>query len=250
MSEQNFVPTGPDYYIFPRQLPAPETDLGEVAARLGALSTYRRTGRIIWYDGFIGLYGWDYSGNPNSFASSVLQRMISPASLRASPGTTSTIVSIKRILPPILETCGLECSLLPRVNGTGGPLTFPKQTILYVDDHKGPNHYIYTFYILWNLSKIQIKIGDLSIIDVLNFYPFQTGLYGWHNMKFTLNLAGFRYGLLMFDDQTVSLNNYSPVMSGAPLGKNLVVQIDCQNENGYNNDTYIADLLLSTNEVV
>ncbi len=124
-----FYHSVPDYGIFPQQIPAPEADLGEVAARLGAMSTYRRTGRVIWQTGFMDLSGFATS-TPLQVRPSVKQIYSGASSLRISPGTGAVVCGLYRYFPPIPETVGLEFTIYPEFSTTGGPVKFPDNTIV------------------------------------------------------------------------------------------------------------------------
>lgn len=89
------------------------TDMGELAARLGAKSTMERKGRVLWYDDHTkGLGGYvPVIGSPGVYELAPLAAFSSALGIKITPGTTTTTMYGLVKYLPILYTgkYGVEC---------------------------------------------------------------------------------------------------------------------------------------------
>lgn len=227
-----FLPSIPDWGIYPNQLPGNESDLGEVAARLGGLSTYRRTGRLIWQADFVSLSGWEI-GAGAVVTPSVTQVYNSVASLKLTSG------DIFFTHPRVVETAGLEVALYPQYTGAG----FPDSTFIYY--YADPR--MFGFYIDWNSTDI-FRTDMMGWVKVCDIPPVALLHYPWHNFKFTMDIANENYGWMYYDDISINLSAYKPDMSAIGLNGDLIqlTNVILPGQSA----AYFSNLIITTNEVV
>lgn len=233
-----FLPSSPDWGIYPGQQPGTEPDLGEVAARLGGLSTYRRTGRLLWAWDTTSFNGWTGTGAVYSINS---QRIwMSPASLILQSG------GVSRIFPPFTQTLGIEAMLSPKQGGFGH---YPTETWINLYHYTLPHLALFTLEIYWDLAVPEIRLGTGGLpVTIMTLPAMQSEL--WHNLKFTLNLQDERYGWVYFDDQSANVSTIAP-FTGVPPGAVFDGMIINNNPALPDNATcYITNLMITTNEVV
>lgn len=211
--------------------------MGEVAARLGGYSTYRRTGRLIWMWDSININGWQPSGGA-SFSITSLRRWLSEGSLRLNSGTMSNT------FPALYPTLGYEFTISPDTGLLG---FYPDYTSIDIYIYKPDGLYLFSIHIYWELLNIAI-LTPLGYVNILSIAASQHGL--WHNVKLTIDTLNPKYGWLYYDASSVLLSSYAPSF-GAPIG-NEYIGLTIGNNPGVGKDgqSYITNGLLTINESV
>lgn len=235
----NFVPTYPDYSVFPKQLPSPEADLGEVAARLGSLSTQRRTGRIVFQDSFLSKNGWLSVPVLGQIEISSLFTWYSETVLQILPDNNGNMSYVQKGFSTGIDTFGVEISIAPM------PFTpWSEYSDIYLSYDTGSEKTIYDVRVYWNLHIVTAK--GLTII---NFPPPWSGKYTWHNLKFTVDLTNRKFGWIYFDDFSY---NGSAIdgFDNTPDGDNAFIIIGAVNDPPSSGGVLYDNLIVSTNEVV
>lgn len=235
MSDE-FSPSSPDWGIYPNQIPGVETDLAEIAARLGSNSTYRRTGRVVWQSDLLTLQGWTVTAGE-----------CYPVYNRSLTGLASAWVKNGRMargFPRIYPTLGIEAYFNPE----NAAAIYPEVTYLFVNDANPVDTFTYFIFVYWNLQEVRL-LDNLGAFQTVLTFPVNFGAKIWHNLKLTLDLQNNQYGWLYFDEQQILLSAYTPPLVGA-TGNYTEIGFNNTPEIARNEACYIDGVILTTNEVV
>ncbi len=201
--------TAPDNNYNPASLSAYQTDLGEMAARLGSPDILQRTGRVVFVDDFAGgLVGWSRSlpGPGGNVYASILSPA-TPGSIKAflqPPTSGSAYNSIIRSMPLFkIGKVGFEC-LLSFDN------TKPLY-INYVDFYHSGNFYEFAIKvdattIPWTISALGPS-STFYTITTDSIFSSDSVFPSYNYFKWTFDLLNIKYGTLQVNSFQYDLSN-------------------------------------------
>lgn len=208
----NLVPTSPDYGISGPQIPAPEVDLAEVAARLNSTSRFRRTGRLIHTSPFyIHHNGWIITPGSTNIVHINDMTLAGPASLKMNKLLAGSSATLYRYLPFIADRIiGNEITFAISVGATGLVL----QMVNYINTDRHISNVMYnpTTGVLsyWSSAGVDVALKTYETFDP----------QAWHNLKFTVNIPGDSYRFVEFDNDRFDLTG-TPIQIVPSSGDNL-----------------------------
>ena len=220
-------------------------NLGELAARLGALSVYDRQGTVIWQTDFEhGLQGSvivvDDEGSIGQLVSSRANHGC--FSLELDPrNADGSEVSWRRILQ-FLEVgkIGVEISLSVDDDFKNVRLTMWS----YDGD--------YELYAPLDYEEVgglwKIRDRDEGWVTVLGDFVLQQGPGAWHNIKFTIDTEEETYGHLLVGRHIIDISSYNLKKTEADDLGQLAVRFTNNGELGRHAAVYLDSVIITQNE--
>lgn len=221
------------------------TDLGELAARLGAPNVFDRTGTMIWCEQFeYGLNNWITTITGNGVEPFVMAYpyLYKPYAVELSGTIGSTGTSeIKVTLPfPYESPLGIEFAYNPDIRAT--------ELEVVVQIYTGTNYYSAT---------LRFKLQD-GTIDVgiqggfyQNVYTDVLGyrLNGVYNItKFVLDLENKQYNRIMFNKYDISAKDISFHSGTSTLRPKLTLLFRLESKATYDETLLIDNIILTLDE--
>jgi hypothetical protein len=240
------MPDTPDFYEY---LPGSDryslSDMGELAVRLGSLSTYDRRGEVLWSE------DWSHG---YSMYSSLLDGTGATIHLDA---TYVDITDYSLYLRA--GSTGLHTAMLYRYFGGWLGNKLGIETALYI---QSAANYIYVALSRYKDSvkrsgvlrlkpytgelAIEIGAGVWQVIETLGNFAMSYSLF--HYMKLCCNFDTDKYMRLMFNQKSYNLSAYSLYDQAAVSDNFYMLTVTVEGRSGYNDAVNISHFILTANE--
>lgn len=220
----------------------PLSDLGEAAARLGAISTYDRRGSLIWQDKFD--YGFGPYYTSTAGAGSAVSLITTPvhlppfsASLFAN-GVAGGLAYIYRQFPiPATDKIGLSLFALP-----------------YTPNYELRFDLLIFTGALKKTAEISIKSSDnkLQVLtpsglqDIVTGIPSLYGIFGYQFFKLVIDISTYKYERLLFLGQEYDLSATDLFSSADATAPNVTVRPVAATVDGANPTNLLVDAIQFT----
>lgn len=236
----------PDYGLYAaKETTYAQTDVAELAARLGSIVTFDRKGDIIWLDSFEnGLAGWVISGAGTGYSVSETNKTARNGSFSAElicGSDAGRRAELWKYLPyPILGNLGLEVSFT--VHGDTEWL----QLLFRLFDG--------TSYIQGQLQYDKLNTRLRYLGDDGNWHDLQTsldlytGFWMFHTIKVTIDFQNSMYVKAKLDEHSWDMSALPIYTTGSPALPHLFLLINYQGSAGNNPKQYIDDVIVTQNE--
>ena len=222
-------------------------DMGELAARLGSVNVYERSGNVVFIDGFEGTLtpylpggngtGWDVTLN-------TVYTMMGAQSCRLKAGSDGgkSASIMKRVKPIALTLTGFEISFSTHDNIEYAHLMIQHNTgtimrrmgIKY--DIPNDKIYIYEDPATWTLLDSHAFNGNEPNL-------FQT-------TKLVVDLENLTYVRFFLDDQLWDISSYTPDDSVNVSDKRFEYSFTCHSNAGSNGIMYVDNFIITINEPI
>ena len=221
-------------------------DMAELAARLGSINTFHRTGNIIWMD--------DFEGNINKWRKSILPAggtfVLSTDTCRNNAkscklttiATAGHSIIIYRVLPyPILSSLGAECSFTIVSDSS----SFAIELLLFDGSQ------FHWAYVVYNHQTGQLKYKDINnlLITFQTITPLYASPYMFHTWKLTADFINKRYIKLIIDSSAYSLAGIPFYSFNSPTTPSLRFAFTSGTNINLAINTYLDDVIITQNEL-
>lgn len=224
---------------------SPVADLGELAARLGSIDVYSRSGNVFYLDSFeSGLAGWQQqlSGIGAAIALDGTVAYSPPVSVRMTGGSDASAFALLTRIMPVVQLARL-----------GAELSFSMPTAhehisLSVAQTDGANLFRFRIRIDATASQLRVLAADGS--DTVFATPtIETGDERvWHTAKLVVDVANLRYTRFYLDSSSYVLSAFTPFSSALVLFPQLELQLGVVSRAGQNDQMVLDDVILTINE--
>lgn len=223
------------------------TDLGEVAARLGAPNLFDRTGTIIWYDQFVGgLNNWQlYSSlgheKPALVASPYLYQPYA-AKLHDVCAVGDSCTMLANLPFPYESAMGVEFAYYP----------------LYSECQLSLECKLYTGSALFYFKvRLGLYTGDIHILDSTDTYVLVyndplgfTIEDGYNIVKVVVDLSSKMYSRLMFNKYDINIKSVGLSTGASTRRPRLTVALKLEGIGIYANTVYIDNVIVTLDEPI
>lgn len=229
--------TVPDFGVSTGQLPAPDVDNAELAARVGSVSYLRRTGRVIYYDRFDSQALWTVNNaSMDGNIAFIGYQCMALIPIIASTG------SIKRTFPAIFSPrYGIEfcCAF----NSGIDELTFTLNKFY-------PNNLLFGgVKLVFSSGNLQINNGSWVTVGTFNnnntFAPGAVPI--WNNIKLIIDFNAGLYSKVIFNEDEFLLTQSLNASAGGWSYNQLYLEIYALDTAG-TAKAYIDNLILTIDE--
>jgi len=212
--ERDAMPRGaPDYSNVKVDSPVHRlTDLAEHAARLGSVSSYDRSGNVIWFTSFeSGLQGSVVASDHIDSTATIVSSRANHGhfSLELDPRNVNDSYANWRRILQFLEAGKIGVEISISVDDDF------KNVRLSMWSYDGD----YELYAPLDYAEVgglwKIRDRDLGWVTVLEDFVLQQGPSAWHNIKFTIDTEEKTYGHLLIGRHVIDISSYNLLESEA-----------------------------------
>lgn len=232
-----------------QEIISPVSDLGELAARLGSIVTYERSGNVLFLDDFDdGLAAWfpQWAGTGAGVATESTYVYQGAQSVKLTTGTDSWQRAglLKRFQPVSLGKVGVEVKI---------SIPDPIEAILFgIQQNDGTERWRYH---LW----IEPDDNQFSIRDDDNYPPGKTKVddhllpsgdgYLFHTLKLVVDLKNKAYVRFLLDQSEYNLSDYTVLNTSPDVSDpRIEVLVEVRGRAANNDVGYVDDFILTFNE--
>lgn len=226
-------------------------DMGELAARLGAINVFDRRGNVICFDDFeSGVEKWYGTGSGSGYAVAADAEYAKGGgfSCKLTTGATSGgLASITRYLPyPALSKLGFELAFTMRQH------VYEYHLWMYVYDgvnrHKAEARYLYLGPPAGN-DILQVNDNGTWTDIATGLYAYALAGYEFHIMKLVADFGNGVYTRLIFDDAQYNISAYSLKSETNPTGSHMTVYCKVVNDTTAQSfNINVDDAIITQNE--
>lgn len=236
-----------DWGVLDSSISTHETDLGELAARLGSPYTFTRSGRVLFLDTFkAGIVHWITSvlGTGSTVISLLTTGFFSPGSLRLISGTavSTAHATIKKRFPVISNSkYGVE--IIFWSNDTNN--------ILEVDlyHNSGSNQYQFSARVNQDTDQLEVLNSFGSFTNVGSIPNLALSDESWNVLKVVVDIANHAHDYILLNSTLISSGLPSPNVQGSITDPGLVeLRIKKSNTTSGAKAVYIASVVLTVDE--
>lgn len=220
-------------------------DMAELAARLGSIDTFDRSGDVVWLDDFEATtlkWAWDTGGIDGSGALSTVEaRSGNQSALSISPSIAGAEGFFSRYFPtPVNSRIAGEIS----VNFTG----LMRSIRIWLRPAQAGGFGL--SYLSYNPQTETISILDDTNADkvVASAIPLATGATLFHQMKLVIDLSTQKYVRAVVDNHSIDLSAHAFYAAGGVVYTSLQVRLANASNTNTNRSTYFDDFILTQNE--
>lgn len=223
----------------------PIADLGELAARLGALSTFDRRGEVLFQSDFeyeLGQFTTATSGTGAAVAAVSTPLYLGPKSIKLTGGSDGTrLARIFWHAAPVKENkWGLEVSV-----DFG---SFVESFELCMRYYDGTNEYDALIKIVAADWSIQVEDNVAGWVTIGTFGFFGASGASFHTIKLVADFANKVYTRVIIGSREIDLSDYTLLLTGAPGEYNLFHRLTLVSLDTKNAIAHLGHIIVTGNE--
>ena len=222
-------------------------DLGELAARLGALSVYDRQGTVIWQTDFsYGLQGSELAVDTAESKGSVSasRSYYGPFSLMFDPsddeGSYVEWGRVVHFVPAGKIATEIVLSLDADVGGVELIMRY------YTGERRLGGLMLYQ----GGAKRWYIEAKTLGWVKLLDPYQLQQGPTAWHHIKLVIDTEEKKYSRLLIDNRIIPLSDYMLTDDPATDLGQLEVRVKVLGEPAYHAPCYLGGVIVTQSEPI
>jgi len=186
-------------------------DLGELAARLGSVMRYNRSGNLLWYDDFresVSKWTPTYSGGTGSWGISPAKALIGGTSgLLTTPSMSGSLARIETdLVYPVQGKIGFEAAITQE--STTSPID------IKIEAGIPPSYSMWVIRYAYETSTLSIFGSDGAYHMLSSSLELSVLHKGFHHFKVIIDLATDRYHSLKIDNSSYPVTAYSAYKTG------------------------------------
>jgi len=203
--QQDFGPTAARETIFS------VSDLGELAARLGSVMRYNRSGNLLWYDDFRETekkWTATYSGGTGSWALSSAKALIGALSgCLTTPAMSGSLARIETdLVYPVAGKIGFEVAITQE--STTSPIA------IIIEAGIPPGYSMWRIRYAYETTTLSIWGSDGAWHTLSDSLELPVLTKGFHHIKLIVDLANDQFVSLKIDNASYDVTAYSAYKTG------------------------------------
>lgn len=220
-------------------------DLGELAVRLGAVTSYYRTGKVLYFDNFdVGIGSWRTvtPGTGTIIHDTTNPYMGAGSVLITNDSTSSNIAYIYKHIPWVGDlTFGIEALLM----GSNTLALEVYLEVLVVSDGKSYN---FSVKITPADNKVYVLHEDSSYRLVATLNKLFINSYAPLAVKFIANMETMYYTRIHLNDESFDISAYQSNSGNLDEEDSVMIRIKNKNTNGQSDPLQIDNVIFTVDE--
>lgn len=224
----------------------PVTDMGELAARLKAISVFHRGGNVLWWDDFeASVLHWNQgtAGSGAAVALDTARAHFGAQSCKLTTGSTAgKYADISKRFPfAWTQKWAFEIAFSPDAD--------VEELQFSIITHDSSKRRDYVAIIDIKNAKIYIYTTGGATEDILTGIAFETQAHTWYHFKVIVDLENHTWWRLLFNDQDVALSSYACWDTGATSDRYIQILFLAKTSAAANQSLWLDDVIVTINDL-
>lgn len=242
------VKTYPDYGRSETGFPSPDIDLTELAARLGSVNTYRRDGKVIFYDPFE-IQSWIFLAGGGAGCKAEIttaQKLRGYSSLLLTPGSSNPFTSeIVKYFPPLPNRrYGVEVAVSPGSALANTGYLFN----VFCNKYLNTEATVGGFQIDYIAEQLKYYNSAATWEYLADLPDPNYDIPRWANVKIVLDFNTRNTIRILWGEQTFTINQPMYQFTSVDIGDTMYLNIEARDTNGMQRPVYVSDLIITIDE--